>query len=119
MSRPSSPTRASADSRHTCADSRAAVLKAQEPGPRHGVASGHWLASSRSTISSSYWIDRTAGRGGIGAGAALAAIVDDLAGLRAIAQGFEGDRGVNSVPPLFMKAIAERISRFLRSESPL
>ena len=74
-----------------------AVLKAQEPGPPHGVASGHWLASSRSTISSLYWIDRTAGRGGIGAGAALAAVVDDLAGLRAIVQAFEGDRGVNRI----------------------
>lgn len=38
-----------------------------------------------------------AGRGGIAAGAALAAVVDDLGGFGAIAQTFEGDRGMEHV----------------------
>ena len=61
---PLAPARVGAGSRHTSTKSRAAVLKAQEPGPLQAFASGHWPASSTSTISSSYWIDRTAGRGG-------------------------------------------------------
>jgi hypothetical protein len=40
---------------------------------------------------------KDAGRGGVAAGAAWAAAVDDLAGFGAIAQAFERDRRVNQV----------------------
>ena len=40
---------------------------------------------------------KDARRGGVGAGAALAAVVDDLAGFGAIAHAFQGYRGVSHV----------------------
>ena len=40
---------------------------------------------------------KDARRGGVGAGAALSAVVDDLAGFGAIAHAFQGYRGVSHV----------------------
>ena len=63
-SRLAPPSRAGAPFRHTpaCSD-RGRVELDWRRGTSHPAASGHWLPSSNREMSSSYCMDRSAGRG--------------------------------------------------------